>query len=192
MTREEFALIAAGLKAVYADITFIADGAAMDVWYSLLCDLPYDLASMAATKYMATQKFPPKPADIREMAASITEPESNQMSELEAWQVVYKAICNSGYNSEEEFKKLPEICQKAVGSPSMLREWALMDVDTVQSVEQSHFIRNYRAMLERSRADAKITPMLKEKIKDYRITQTHELAERMLELKGGSNGELAN
>jgi hypothetical protein len=76
-------------------------------------------------------------------------PQGRKLSELEAWGMVRKAIRNSIYHSEEEFDKLPKTVQAAVGSHTNLREWAQMDTDTVESVEASHFVRNFRVAQER-------------------------------------------
>lgn len=78
------------------------------------------------------------------------------MSELEAWSLVRKAVRNSGYHSVEEFEKLPEACQRAVGSAANLKEWALMDSERVETVEQSHFIRNYRTTVQRISEEKKL------------------------------------
>ena len=51
-------------------------------------------------------------------------------------QLVQRALRNSGYKSEEEFAKLPEACQRAVGTAANLKEWALMDSDQVATIEQ--------------------------------------------------------
>lgn len=78
------------------------------------------------------------------------------MSELEAWAIVRKAIGRSNYYAEEEFEKLPEACKMAVGNPSNLREWAMMDSDQVGTVEQSHFVRNYRTAMQRIKEDRRV------------------------------------
>ena len=158
MTDKEFMVIVKGLKAVYSDPKFLADDDAIEVWYGLLCDLPYSVLSAATQKYMMQSEYPPTIAGLRKKAAEITAPIQEDMSELEAWSLVRKALSNSGYNAEAEFDKLPELCQKAVGNSANLREMALMDIDTVNSVEQSHFIRSYRATLDRKRADAQVAP----------------------------------
>ena len=51
---------------------------------------------------------------------------------------------------------MPPACQRAIGSPASLRELAQIDTETVETVEQSHFIRAYNTQLEREREDAKI------------------------------------
>lgn len=168
MTREEFKVLVKGMKAVYSDPKFIADQDAFNVWYEMLKDLPYQQASTAVHKYMLTEKFPPTIADIRTKATEIVSPVEEQMSELEAWSLVYKAICNSNYHADEEFSKLPKACQRAVGNPSVLREWAMMDMDTISSVEQSHFIRNYRAAMQSMKDEAKIPDGIKQLIETIR------------------------
>lgn len=159
MTKEEFRILVKGMKSIYPQATFIPDQTAYDMWFVLLQDLSYQNASKAIQRYMVSEKFPPTPADIREY--SVNELCLHQMSELEAWSIVYKAICNSNYNADAEFDLLPVVIQKAVGCAANLREWAQMDNETVQSVEQSHFIRSYRAAVERQKMDAKLPENLK-------------------------------
>ena len=156
MTREEFKTLVKGMKAVYAQPTFIPDQDAFNVWFELLKDIPYQQANVAIQKYMLTEKFPPTIADIREKATQIVESVDSSMSELEAWSLVRKAVRNSGYHSVEEFEKLPEACQRAVGSAANLKEWALMDSDQVATIEQSHFIRNYRTSVQRMKEEARL------------------------------------
>lgn len=70
MTREEFKTLVKGMKAVYAQPTFIPDQDAFNVWFELLKDIPYQQANVAIQKYMLTEKFPPTIADIREKAST--------------------------------------------------------------------------------------------------------------------------
>ena len=111
MEREQFKVLVKAMKAVYAQPTFIPDQDAFNVWFALLGDLPYKQAELAVQKHMATEKFPPTIADIREKAEQITSVKETEMSELEAWAIVRKAIGRSNYYAEEEFEKLPEACK---------------------------------------------------------------------------------
>lgn len=72
MEREQFKVLVKAMKAVYAQPTFIPDQDAFNVWFALLGDLPYKQAELAVQKHMATEKFPPTIADIREKAEQIT------------------------------------------------------------------------------------------------------------------------
>lgn len=148
MEKNEFKTLVKAMKAVYTDVKFIPDNDAFNVWYELLKDIPYEICNMAIQKYMMTKTFNPTIADIRQLATDIVTPES--LNEGAAWSLVYKAICNSAYNSQAEFKKLPIECQKAVGDHKMLREWASMDLDEVNTVVQSNFMRSYRVEAKRA------------------------------------------
>lgn len=158
MEREEFKILVKAMKAVYANPTFIPDQDAFNVWYKLLKDIPYKLAEIAIQKHMLTEKFPPTIADIRTKATEITEIE--EISDLAAWSMVYKAICNSGYNSVEEYNKLPPIVQKAVGDPANLREWALMDEKMISSA-RARFIDTFKVVERRMKEDAKLPNHIK-------------------------------
>lgn len=176
MTREEFGTLVKGMKAVYPSATFIPDKDAFDVWYALLQDLDYTRASMAAQRHMMTEKFPPTISDIRSGAVEVSAP--TEMTEMEAWSRVYKAICDLRYDEpEKEFNRLPELCRIAVGTPANLREMATMPTDTVLSVEQSHFLRNYRNAKERKKSEDMLSIDLQSRIEDARRIMGRETKE---------------
>lgn len=161
MNLADFGILVKAIKAVYADPKLIADDDARDVWYEMLKDLPYEQVSRALKRHMQSNRFPPTIADLRMQPE---EGEAVYPTATEAWAIVYKAICNSSYHADEEYAKLPPLLQRAVGHPGNLKEWSLMDIDTVQSVEQSHFIRAYNAALETARQEAKISPGLRARL----------------------------
>lgn len=168
MTRDEFKILVKGMKAVYAQQTFLPDKDAFDMWFALLQDLPYKLANVTIQKHMLTEKFPPTPAEIREKAAQMIEVPETEMSELEAWALVRKAIRNSGYHAQEEFDKLPEACREAVGNAANLEEWAKMDYEKVESVGQSHFIRNFRTAVLRIKEEQRLPEQMRKLISEMR------------------------
>ena len=67
-----------------------------------------------------------------------------------------RALRRSIYYAQEEYDKLPETVQKAVGGPEMLRRWAEADMQSIESVIQSHFVRTYRQEIARSRERRKV------------------------------------
>lgn len=184
MDREEFKKIVKGLKSIYAEPKFIADQDAFDMWYALLKDLDYEVASMAAQSYMQTEKFPPTPADIRRYASQITSPITDDISEVEAWGKVSKAICNSLYHSEEEFAKLPKLIQQTLGNHIRLRELAELDAGQLQTVEASNFMRSYRAKLEAHKREMQLNDSLRLSISQMRQKNTPTLEVHEVEHKG--------
>lgn len=161
MTREEWAVLVKAMKAVYISPSFLPDQYAFDTWYGLLKDLDYKMLSFGLKKYMQTEWKEPTIAALRHCAGSLT-PQSDELNEMEAWNLVSRAIRNSGYHAEEEFAKLPELIQKAVSSPGQLREWATSEnVDGKwMSVVQSNFQRAYRAEAQKEHERRKLSPDL--------------------------------
>jgi len=163
MDRNEFKVLVKAMKAVYADPKFIPDGYAFDVWYSLLQDLEYKTASITVQKYMLSNKFPPAISDIREQYVSITNPK--ELNEMEAWSRVSRALRNGYYGAEQEFNKLPPLVQKAVGSPSQLRNWSQTSIESIENVIQSNFMRTYRSVVSKEREVEKMQEKVKKAIK---------------------------
>lgn len=116
----------------------------VDVWNMMLSDYTYEQISVALKAYILsdTNGFAPGIGQLVDRVNSFSQPQ--ELNELEAWSLVYKAIRNSGYNSEYEFSLLPDMVRKAVGTPNQLRTWA-MDENFNEQVVSSHFIRCYRS-----------------------------------------------
>jgi hypothetical protein len=163
MTREEFLQVAKGMKAIYSRDKFMVDKDAFDMWYALLAEYDYKDVSQAVKSYMSTEKFPPVPADIIDKLHSRMEM-ATEMSELEAWNRVYKAICNSSYHAQEEFDNLPPLIQKIVGSPNQLAEWGRCDIEEVNTVIQSNFMRSYKAKSSQQKTFNRLPSDVKQQI----------------------------
>ena len=149
MTSKEANKILAILKATYPagykdmqDSDFLA---IVGVWARVFKDWSCQDVSNAVDSVIATNKTnsPPSPGLVMDQLVKITS--TPEMTEMEGWQLVFKAVKNSAWHSVEEFNKLPLVLQKSVGSPEMLQSWASMPEDTVQSVVQSSFMRTFRA-----------------------------------------------
>ena len=63
--------------------------------------------------------------------------------------------------SDEEFAKLPPDVQRAVGSPNMLRTWAVVNYEELQTVIASNFKRDYRAIATQKKDFAQIPSSVK-------------------------------
>lgn len=123
----------------------------VNLWTEMFSDEPYQLVAMAVKALIKTRvsTFPPAIGEITEKIMQLTKPD--EMTELEAWALVSKALKNSGYSSREEFEKLPPIIQRIIGSHYQLREWSQLDQDEVDTVVASNFQRSYRARAKSER-----------------------------------------
>lgn len=169
MNRTEFIKIAEVIKTFYPREGLLPTMESMDLWFEDLKDLDFAAVTIAVKKYALTNRFPPTVADIREYAVGITE--SDQANEIHAWNLVYKALRNSINHADEEFARLPPAVQRAVHSPGQLREWAMMDINTVNSVVSSNFMRTYKVEAARENTERNMPKSLK------RLEQ--EVAERL-------------
>lgn len=185
LTEEKFKTLLKGLKATYPQDWFIPNEAAANVWYRHLMDIPYEALSAAISAYIMTEKKEPTIAAIREKAKQYI-PTEKELGEQEAWAMIRKAVRNSNYHAQEEFDKLPEVLQKAVGNPANLAEWAAMDLDTFESVQQSQFLRSFRVVKERKKEVQLLSPALQAKLSEVSAKLTAKET-KSLEQKGGSD-----
>ena len=160
MTRDEVKEIIMIMTYTYpnykpADIT-----ATVDTWTAILASYQFEHIRAALHSYILsdTKGFAPTPGQLIDKIPV----KSFDMTEMEAWGMVNKALSNSSYHAKEEFDKLPLVVQKTLGRFEVLQEWAGMEIDTVQSVIQSNFIRNYRTVLQREKDRNKLPTRLRE------------------------------
>jgi len=143
-TAKVMAILATAYPQFYAKQSKEEKVAAVSLWADLFADDDPSIVLAAVKSHIATDTkgYPPVIGQIKEQVVKLTQPK--QMTEQEAWSLVYRAICNSGYHAQTEYDALPPLLQRLVGSPSQLHDWALMDADEVNSVIGSNFMRSYR------------------------------------------------
>lgn len=170
MTREETKNIIRVLMVAYPNFKPENLTETIGVWQMMLDDADYKLISMAVKSYIRANSsgFAPSIGELMEYANRLTTPE--EMTETKAWGLVMNAIRNSGYNSEEEFNKLPERIQKAVGSPKQL--WSMAtDESFNEQVASSNFMRAYRTVVNRENEIKKLSPDVMKMIENINNTR---------------------
>lgn len=162
MTRDETKMILMRIQSVFpnwkptADLRFV-----VDTWCEYLNEYSYQQVLLALNAYIRTDTsgFAPSIGALVDKIHGMSQP--NELNEMEAWSLVSKAIRNGYYGAEEEFAKLPEIVQKAVGNPSNLRAWAHTDEQSIENVVQSNFMRTYRSVMKNRHEQEKIPESLR-------------------------------
>ena len=113
MEFDEFKVLVKGLKAVYTSPNFLPDADSIKIWFQMLSDLDYKVASMAIQKYMVTGKYPPTIADIREQATHISVGDKPLWSD--GWEEVVMAIRRYGsYQEAKALESMSELTRTAV------------------------------------------------------------------------------
>ena len=179
MTREETKAILAVLKAgypnFYKELKSVDADRIIDLWAGMFEFDSAKVVTEAVKSLMCTLKFPPTIADVKEKIALIVQP--SQITELEAWGKVLKALQDSNYHSQERFSELPANIQKLVGSHNQLREWGMMESDIVNSVIQSNFMRSFKA----NAAAEKEFSMLPESAKKLQKNLSESIGKKLIE-----------
>lgn len=143
MTRDETKNIIGMMASAWPNFSPANIRGTIDLWAGLMEPYPYQVILAALRSYMVEDHaFAPAPGQL----LAYLPKEDGGRSDLEAWSLVRKALCNGNYGAEDEFAKLPPDVQRAVGSPAQLRAWAAAPSDELETVMQSNFLRTYRAV----------------------------------------------
>lgn len=138
----------------------------VDIWNMMLEEYTYNQIAGALKSYILADStgFAPSIGQLIAKVKTIEEPA--QLNESEAWGLVSKAIRNGYYGAVEEFSKLPPLVQKAVGIPDNIRNWSQTNLDSVETVIQSNFLRAYRVEAQRAAEISKMPSDVKTMIEN--------------------------
>lgn len=165
MTIDEMAGIMDILCYEYSDLDRKTDEqklGIMQLWATMFADEPGELVAMAVKAFMAsdTKGFSPKIGQIKAIINKMTMPKELEMSELEAWTLVRKAIRGASMadwsrrmtpeglgppSAVTQFYALPKVLQQLVGDPKQLALWEELPNDEINTIIQSNFMRSWRS-----------------------------------------------
>lgn len=113
MDKKEFAFFASALRTYYSKENLLPNSQAMELWFRQLMDIPYPVAEVTLNKWVATNKWSPSIAEIRELA---TEIQNGKLPDWgEAWEETCKAISRYGfYRPKEALESLRPLTRETV------------------------------------------------------------------------------
>jgi hypothetical protein len=156
VNKKEFGLFASALRTYYPKEKILPNEQALELWYKQLQDIPYNVAELTLNKWVATNKWSPSIADIREHATSITQGEAKEWGD--AWQDVLRAISKYGsYREDEALESLDETTRTVVRRLGFRN---LCFSEEIQ-VDRANFRMVYEQQLQRDKQDAQLPPRLK-------------------------------
>lgn len=113
MNKQEFSKWVMALKTYYPREQLLPNEAAMELWYQALKDIPMQVAEATLRKWVATNKWSPTIAEIRENAVDVRHGEALDWSD--AWAKVQLAIRRYGqYNPKEAMAMLDPVTRETV------------------------------------------------------------------------------
>lgn len=153
-----------------------------EIWHRALADIDYEVAQLAITKWVMTEKWPPTIADIREASVGVVNKEIKDWSE--AWADVNREVRLRGpYREDEAMANLDEITRETV---KRIGFQTLCETEyDEKDIMRAHFRDIYGQIADRHKADAQMPIALKERInamqigipKNERIRSPEEIAE---------------
>ncbi len=148
--RKSLTAIEVAFPAVYQNMPKNKMAALYKLWETMLADVDGKMLSYAVGLYIAndTSGFPPTIGRINEIIREASEPAT---TEIEAWQMIKKAIRESyDYQSAQaEWEKLPPEVRAPI-RPGDLREWGSMESDTVNTTISAAYRRSFLARQKRA------------------------------------------
>ena len=114
MTRQEFWQFAAAIRTYYSRENLLPNEQAMELWFRQLQDIPFPVAEAILAKWVATNKWSPSIADIRDSMAEIQNggPADDWG---EAWDQAMTAIRRFGsYDEDGALASLPPLTRETV------------------------------------------------------------------------------
>lgn len=174
MNKKEFAMFCAALKTYFPKENLLPNSQAMELWFRQLEDIDYKLAEVALNKWVATNKWSPSIAEIREQAASVVQGETPDWSE--GWEQTLKAVRKYGsYNQAAALKSLPPITRTAV------ERFGYMDLcrSTNSMPDRAHFQSIFKQVAERQQKENQLSGSLKTLIAGYQRKELGNGCERI-------------
>lgn len=159
MTREEFGIFASALRTYYPRETLLPNQQAAELWFRQLQDIPFPVAEASLNKWVATNKWSPSIADLREMASSVQHGETPDWSD--AWEVVLRCISKYGsYRESEALASMDEMTRTAV------KRLGFRNICMSENItaDRANFRMIFEQLAERKKKDQQISLPLKELI----------------------------
>lgn len=151
MTRQEFAMFAMALKTYYPREALLPNQPAMELWYRELEDIPYKVAEAALRKWVATNKWSPSIAEIREITTTIQYGE--QLTWGEAWERALNAVRRYGsYNRQAALDSLDPLTRRCVENIGYLDLCMSENI----MVERAHFQKIFEVYSKRAETDKRL------------------------------------
>ena len=140
MDKQQFATLAIGIKSAYPASRILEDNASMDFWYTMLKDIPYEVAENAVMEHICTNVFPPNIAEIRKLC--VERCQRPVLSFDEAWGVVQRAMSTYGWHHPQEaFETMDELTLSVVKNLG----WSRLCQSENPTADRANFREAYEA-----------------------------------------------
>lgn len=153
MTRDEtkvvFAILRTAFPAFYSKCTAEDLRLAIDLWEEMFAADDVNIVKYALHKIISTAKFPPTIGEVKETMRGLMQAATNEATDEELWQMLKSALRDGIWGAEDAFDKLPPILKRYCGTPSTIRDLAVIDTDTLDTVYHGQFLKQISTIRNR-------------------------------------------
>jgi hypothetical protein len=166
ITREEIIKILTIIKTAYpkyyANMTKQDAEDTVALYSEMFMNDNSTLVAAAVKNIITKSTYPPTIAEIKTEIYKMT---NEVETPIELWNMLKKAISNSTYNSKEEFDKLPDQVKRFVGSPNALRDLAMNDSATNDTVVKGQFLKQIETITAQEKENKMMIPEVRNLLK---------------------------
>lgn len=164
MNKQEFSTWAMALKTYFPRENLLPNQQAMELWFRELEDIPYQVAEAVLRKWVATNKWSPSIAEIRESAANMVNGE--QLTWGEAWEKALNAVRRYGsYNKQAALESLDPLTRRCVENIGYLDLCMSENI----MVERAHFQKIFEIYAKREQTEQRLSAPLLSVIDKLRL-----------------------
>lgn len=171
MTKQEFSNIASALRTYYPKENILPNLPAMELWYRETCDIDYQVMELAVRKWVATNKWSPSIAELREICAEITKEEIKDWGA--AWESVMTAVSRYGfYRPQEAMDSLDDLTRRCV------QRIGFTEICNSENIaaDRANFRMIYEQLQSSQKNENRMQPALTEQIEHVHAIAMQELA----------------
>ena len=172
MDPTQFGEFMAIISSAYPQNNLFGVESVRDVWFSLLKDIDGRILKLAATKWVATQKWPPSIAEIRLACLDIQTGTDDDWSKK--WEQVLNLIGKYGYyRPEDAYSEMDELTKevvKRIGYGNLCKSENL-------GIDRASFRDIYLTLAKRKKEDAQMPEQLRlmiDKMQNLRIAESND------------------
>ena len=166
MDKKEFSTFAMALRTYYPKEQLLPNQQAMELWYQELHDISFDVAQAGLRQWVATNKWSPSIAEIREMASTVQNGAIPDWGE--GWEQVLLAIRKYGMyqipEAMESFDPITRRCVERLGFRNICMSENI-------ATDRANFRMIYEQLQEREKKDSQLSLPLKNLIQGIQEKQ---------------------
>ena len=177
MNKQEFGVFASAVRTYYPKEQILPNQQAMELWFRELQDIPFPVAEATLRQWVATNKWSPSIADIREGAATVVHGTIKEWGE--AWEEVLTSVRKYGlYNQEKALNSLDQLTRTAAERTGFRNICLSENIAT----ERANFRMIYESLMNREKTNQQIALPLQDIVKQIQSQGLMRLCSGMEEI----------